>query len=177
MATNKRQPDVVVIAVEMDDGSCAVTQMVTREHPQMLDEAGAASPGWEVEPTDDNVRALLDKVFAGRGREWVGYQIIDSAEYHGRDRTFRNAWKLSGGRIDVDMDKARGIWRDALREQRAPLLASLDAAYMKADEVGDAREKARVAAQKQRLRDATQDPRIDAATTPEELKLVQLLAE
>ena len=88
------------------------------------------------------------------------------------DRVFRNAWKDGGSKIEIDMQKAREIKRDDLRQLRAPLLADLDVAYMRADEVGDAIEKQRIAAKKQALRDVTADPMIDAATTPEQLKAV-----
>lgn len=87
------------------------------------------------------------------------------------DRTFRNAWKQSGGTIVCDMAKAREIHRDRLRAIRAPKFAPLDAAWFKAAEVGDETVKAAVAAKKQALRDVTIDPAIDAAKTPEELKV------
>lgn len=74
--------------------------------------------------------------------------------------------------ITVDMAKARDIQRDRIREMRAPVLAELDIAYQRADEQGDAEAKADIAARKQALRDATKDPAIDAAKTPEELKAV-----
>ena len=38
------------------------------------------------------------------------------------DRTFRNAWTLGeGGKVTVDMDKAREVWRARMRKARAPL--------------------------------------------------------
>jgi hypothetical protein len=86
------------------------------------------------------------------------------------DRTFRNAWTLSGAQITVDMPKARDIWRQKMREARAPLLQALDVEYMRADEAGDGAAKTRIAAEKQALRDVTADPAIEAAQTPDELK-------
>lgn len=88
------------------------------------------------------------------------------------DRAFRNAWAASGGRISVDMEKARGIHRDRIRVARKPLLAALDVEYHRADERGDAGGKSDVASRKQALRDATADPAIAAAKTPEELSAV-----
>lgn len=88
------------------------------------------------------------------------------------DRTFRNAWKGNGSEIVVDMGKARSLWRDRMREARAPKLAKLDVEYQKADEAGDAQRKTQIAAQKQALRDVTADPSIEAAKTPEDLKAV-----
>lgn len=93
-----------------------------------------------------------------------------------QDREYRGAWELQGDVIGHNMDKAKDIYRDRLREARAPLLSQLDVSYMQADEAGDAKAKADVVAQKQALRDVTDDPAIDAATTIEELKAVQLKA-
>ena len=69
------------------------------------------------------------------------------------------------------MPLAREIWRDKMRQARAPKLEALDVEYMQADEVGDASKKAIVAQKKKALRDVTSDPAIEAAQTPEELKL------
>ena len=79
--------------------------------------------------------------------------------------------------ITVDMTKAKDIWRDKIREDRKPKLADLDVQYMRAVENDDATEKAAIATKKQSLRDATADSRIDAATTPDELKLVDPVGE
>lgn len=87
-----------------------------------------------------------------------------------QDRTYRNAWTDTGAAIGHDMGKARELHKAALRRVRAPLLAELDVAYIRADEAGDAVAKASIASQKQALRDATDDPAIAAAKTAEELK-------
>ena len=90
------------------------------------------------------------------------------------DRTFRDAWAATGsdtGVIDVDMTKAKDIWREKIRQARVEPLAALDTAYMKALETGA--DTTQIVADKQALRDAPADPAIDAATTPAELKLVQ----
>ena len=89
-----------------------------------------------------------------------------------QDRTFRNAWKQNGSLVEHDMVKARDIHRDTLRSLRKPKLEVLDMAYLRADELGDVAEKARIAAKKQALRDVTDDQRIEAAQTPEQLKAV-----
>lgn len=74
--------------------------------------------------------------------------------------------------ITIDMHRARDIHRDRIRAARATALAALDVAYQRADEQGDAAAKAAIAAQKQALRDAPADPRIDAASTVEALGAV-----
>ena len=79
--------------------------------------------------------------------------------------------------INVNMTKAKDLWRDKIREDRKPKLAELDVQYMRAVESDDATEKAAIATKKQALRDAPADSRIDAATTPDELKLVDPVGE
>ena len=74
--------------------------------------------------------------------------------------------------IKVNMTKAVEIKKDMIRAERAPILADLDVAMMRAIEAGDEEAKAEIAAKKQALRDATKDPAITAAKTPEELKAV-----
>lgn len=88
------------------------------------------------------------------------------------DRTFRGAWQFNGAAVEIDMDAAKAIHKDNLRVARKPLLDALDVDYMKALETGG--DAAAVAAQKQTLRDVTSDARIEAATTPEELKALTL---
>jgi len=74
--------------------------------------------------------------------------------------------------INVNMDKAREIKKDMIRAERNPKLAALDVDFMRAVESGDTEAQATIAAQKQALRDATDDPAIASATTPDELKAV-----
>ncbi len=91
------------------------------------------------------------------------------------DRTFREAWTITdaaSGVIDVDMSKARDIFRDKLREARKPELERLDVMFMQAMERGE--DTAPVVARKKELRDVTADPAIDAATKPEELLALKL---
>ncbi len=88
------------------------------------------------------------------------------------DRTFRDAWQFAGDVIEVDMDKAKDIHRDALRRERGPLLAELDVDLMKALETGT--DNSEVVAAKNALRDVTDDAKIAAAKTPEELKALTL---
>ena len=125
--------------------------------------------------TDDDSIGPADEI-AKWGAELqskvVGHEPIDRATIP-TDRYFRNAWsRTSPGRIDVDMPKAREIHRDVLRRMRAPLFGEPDVDYVKADEAGDEAAKASVRSYKQALRDVPQDPRIDAAETPEELKAI-----
>jgi hypothetical protein len=88
-------------------------------------------------------------------------------------REFRDAWAIRDGRIETDMPKARDIHRDRLRREREPLLQKLDVDEMRAgeiaDEAGQASAIREAQSQKQSLRDVTGHPKIEAASTPEEL--------
>jgi hypothetical protein len=57
--------------------------------------------------------------------------------------------------ISINIDKAKAIKLDQLRAERAPKLASLDLAFMRAVEQGDLVAQASIAAEKQALRDVT----------------------
>jgi len=72
--------------------------------------------------------------------------------------------------IGVNITKAKDIWRDKIREERKPKLEALDVEFMRAVEAGDTDAQATISAKKQALRDATDDPVIEAATTVTELK-------
>ncbi|NVK19337.1 MAG: hypothetical protein HWE30_11625 [Methylocystaceae bacterium] len=99
---------------------------------------------------------------------------IDAASVVKPDnRLFREAWLLDGPVIDVDMVRAREIWRDKIRTARMPVLENLDADFMKALEAGNMDLQQEIAEQKQVLRDATKDAAIEAAQTPEELEQAQ----
>lgn len=88
------------------------------------------------------------------------------------NRIFRDAWCIGETNIiTVNMNAAREIWREKIRLARREPMAELDAQFMKALEAG--LDTSDIAAKKQALRDAPQDPAIDAANTPEELRLVR----
>lgn len=74
--------------------------------------------------------------------------------------------------IKVNMNKALEIKKDMIRAERNPKLAELDLEFMKAVEQNDAAKQADISAKKQALREATNDPALSAAVTPEELKEV-----
>lgn len=72
--------------------------------------------------------------------------------------------------IVINMQKAIEIKKDMIRAERQPLLAALDIEMIKAIEFGDLSKQSEISAKKQSLRDATIDPVVLNATTPEELK-------
>lgn len=84
------------------------------------------------------------------------------------NRDFRGAWVLSGNVISEDLDKAKEIFKDKVREARAPLLEAKDVELMKALETGA--DTTAIAAAKNALRDAPAASAIASASTIEELK-------
>ena len=66
--------------------------------------------------------------------------------------------------IRINIDKAKAIKLDLLRAERAPKLAALDLAFMRAVERGDLLAQASIAAEKQALRAIPPAPRPDAVS-------------
>jgi hypothetical protein len=99
-----------------------------------------------------------------------GNQIDASTATVPSDRHFRGAWSLSGTVISEDMTKAKEIFKDKIREVRAPLLEAEDVVYMKALEADDADAKAASVTKKAALRDAPAASAITNADTIAKLK-------
>ena len=91
-----------------------------------------------------------------------GNQIDASTATVPSDRHFRGAWSLNGSVISEDMDAARDIFRDKIREARKPLLEAKDVELMKALEAGS--DTSAIATAKDALRDAPAASAIDNAT-------------
>ena len=68
--------------------------------------------------------------------------------------------------ITINMDKAKDITKERLRQERKPLLEEQDILFMKAQETGN--NTTTIVAEKQRLRDITNS--VDSCTTTDELK-------
>ena len=99
-----------------------------------------------------------------------GNQIDASTATVPTDRHFRGAWSLSGTVISEDMDAAKTIFRDKIREVRTSLLAAEDVVYMKALEADDSSAKAASVTKKNALRNAPAASAITSADTIAKLK-------
>lgn len=153
---------------EVDEETSVVTHT---PRTKMVQRAVEVSPAVYRDQTDEEFLEWCAERSVPVG---TPYQVISISDIP-QDRTFRNAWKADGARIVEDVQKAREVAKDILRAQRAPLLEALDVAFMRAIEQGvDATP---IAAEKQRLRDITQEP--DKASTIEELRAMakELLSE
>lgn len=103
----------------------------------------------------------------------IGGDLLDATQFvPPADRSYRAAWERSGPQIVVDMPAARDLHRDALRRERAALLANADVEFMRRLELGQ--DTSEVVAHKQALRDVPQNPLIELAQTPEELKALTI---
>ena len=74
--------------------------------------------------------------------------------------------------ITIDINKAKEIKRESLRQQRKPLLEAQDVAYMRAQEAGE--DTTAIIAEKVRLRNITM--LCDTAETVEDLKAIDINA-
>jgi hypothetical protein len=72
--------------------------------------------------------------------------------------------------IIIDINKAKDITKDRLRQERKPLLEAQDVAFQRALESGA--DTSSIVAEKQRLRDIT--TLVDTANTVEELKALEV---
>ena len=99
-----------------------------------------------------------------------GNQIDASTATVPSDRHFRGAWSLDGKVISEDVTAAKVIFKDKIREVRAPLLDAEDVVYMKALEADDADAKTASVAKKKALRDAPAASAITSADTIAKLK-------
>ena len=79
--------------------------------------------------------------------------------------------------ININMTKARDIWRDKIREDREPILQQLDIEYMQALENQDIAKQQEIAIKKQSLRDAPADARIENANDILTLKNIDPIQE
>lgn len=117
-----------------------------------------------------NCESCLKKWHPSNFSNVDSYRVLHEGELPA-DRYFRNAWCHQDDKFSIDMNKAREIHKNVLREKRKPLLAKLDVEYMKALEKNDVVKLAEISAKKQTLRDVTEDDSILKAASPDELKL------
>ena len=68
--------------------------------------------------------------------------------------------------ITINLDKAKDITKERLRQERKPLLEAEDIKFMQAQEAGS--DTSAIGAEKQRLRDITN--LVDSCTTTDQLK-------
>jgi hypothetical protein len=108
----------------------------------------------------------------------VDGQTLDTADYAlPQNKNFSDAWAISQDKdhnqiIIIDVEKAKNVWRNKMREARKPILDALDATYFRALEDADTDKQKDIAAKKKLLRDVTALPELANATTVEEIEAV-----
>lgn len=89
------------------------------------------------------------------------------------EKTFRSAWEVNNGSnvININIEKAKDVWRNKIRKARIKALEALDKEFMIALERGESI--VEITTKKQALRDAPALASISAATTEEQLTAIQ----
>ena len=88
------------------------------------------------------------------------------------DRTFRDAWEIKGKNLIINMDKAKAILLDRIRQVRNIKLDLLDKDWMAAYGQGKTQLASQIEAQRQVLRDIPQTINLNAAANADELKAI-----
>lgn len=156
-------PEFVKIALTFKDETLGIMTFITRGAPNIYRE-----------PTRENIDAECRKAFGHTGNPVMSWVMVSDNAFP-KDRTYRNAWRWRGNRVEHDMPAAREIHRGLIRERRAKLFDELTVEQERAGR--DATKLDALESRRQRLRDATADPRIEAAKTIEELREIDPLAE
>jgi hypothetical protein len=89
------------------------------------------------------------------------------------DRRYRNAMRDRDGKLEYCIHTARECHRNYMRRMRQNNLPMLDIQWMRAMAAGDTEHAAAIEMVRQRWRDAPIDPRIDAAQSVAELKVIE----
>lgn len=170
----------IFIAITREDGGTSVMGFITLgrfsnlprdpDPAEWADERG----GWvRRQATDANIFAEISRVFSGPVPQPVKWRRVKKEDIP-QDRTFRNALTDDGTRLHHPIEKCRPLHLEKLRRLRQPMLDQLDRDWMKATGQGDTAKAAEIEKERQRLRDVTKDPRIEAALTPDDLKKITL---
>jgi len=94
------------------------------------------------------------------------YKIVNASDIS-NDRTFRNAWVLDANNdVEINITKAKDVWKDKIRVARKPALEKLDVDYNRAVEDGNST--TQIVTDKNTLRDLPDQ--VDTATTIDEIK-------
>jgi hypothetical protein len=76
--------------------------------------------------------------------------------------------------ININIEKAKELKKNKLRQERAEILKQLDVDFMRALEAGDTAKVQEISAKKQALRDCTNHPDLVQAGSVEDLKQITI---
>lgn len=123
---------------------------------------------WFIAPTESGLKELtMDEIAKRHVPAGLSYRITHKSNFP--DDYFRNAWRDSNDKIDIDMDKARKIHMDKLRQLRQEKFEKLGFAT-KINPDLEALLPDAIKVQLQELRDIPQTYNLSIAEKPEELK-------
>jgi len=179
------EPKFVRIDVLLDNGRTSVMGFCTLGRGGSLNRSdGTPVPGmlwidqiagiWARYDNDETIADEIAHTHFGVGTLPVSWQRVTDVSLLD-DRDYRNALKAEGGRLVHDLPMARERKRDLLREQRSVEFVRLDANFMRALGQGKKTEQDAIEIERQKWRDAPADPRIEAATSVEELKQIKVV--
>lgn len=93
-------------------------------------------------------------------------KIVDS-ETLPKDSEFRSAWTMDG---DVDIKKAKEIWKNKIRKARKSQLENLDVAWIRTMESGKIEDAIKIVELKNQLRELTDHEDLKRANSVEEIR-------
>lgn len=173
--------EYVRVAIEMNDGMIVLMSFVTVNRSLTLpygaqwinDQLGL----WRREATDENIFAEVSKAFPRVDRDG---NVLSQPVRHWRvkeeeipvDRTYRNALRVQGNKLEYDMAQARNLHLDQIRIAREKKFIELDAQWMRAVGQGLTNEALTIELQRQALRDLPQSLGVEQAKNIEELKIM-----
>lgn len=135
-------------------------------------------PNWQERAAGESEAGFLGRCIATLPPD-ATCSIIDAASIpdDARDPVYRNARTFDHTTKEwgIDMAKARDTHREVIREARKPMLEAEDIELTAAIATGDTVAARAAEAERQRLRDAPQDPTIESAQTIDQLKKVNPL--
>ena len=175
--TDLIKPDVVTVAVTRADGGLTILKIIEAEYIQDPEDKSRRLLNKRYDVTSEYIKEIISK-YGWRGDlAPVSWRIVpDDFVDETVDRTFRNAWKDVPGRKkpDHDMKKAKEVQRIYLRRARLAEFCRLDNELRLAEAAEDVEAKKVIIKEQQKFRDVTDDPRIEAAETVEDLKKLRL---
>jgi hypothetical protein len=117
---------------------------------------------------------LLDetKVKSILSKKYKKYKILSSEEFSSLDQEFLNAYDINKSTLKINLDKAKEIKKEQLRNSRVEKFKDLDVQFMFSIETGDEELKNKIVQEKLRLRNITSD--VDLCQTLDEIKSVKI---
>lgn len=142
-----------------------MTQIIVFENPEDASRVFLLTPTGELS---------IDELIQRHVDIYKPYKIMDEGDLPQEDNIYFAAWQLINDNIVINLEKAKDIHRNMLRQQRTERFASLDVAFMRALEQGDTVKQQEIALQKQKLRDIPSHPAIYTVEDTTQLRALTL---